>query len=241
MLLPLAAGLLLTSGRNIGRLGAVVVLAAGILALGMTYSRASWLGLVMAAGIFLILWKPGLIPPIIVLAVICVPLLPETILNRFLTIGRAGSDSTFTSRFPLYEAGLEILKQSPVAGAGLGGDAVRQYILDRNIYSLMVYYAHLHNVFLEVWVENGLLGILSFLAASLWGIKGMARAGRSGGDRTARIFANACCASVAGSLLTGMVDYIWAYPRVMCIFWFVFAFGLAAVRIAGEEKGVEHV
>ena len=51
----------------------------------------------------------------------------------------------------------------------------------------------------------------------------------------------ACCGSVAGSLLTGMVDYIWAYPRVMCIFWFVFALGLASVKLAGEEKGVRHV
>ena len=34
-----------------------------------------------------------------------------------------------------------------------------------------------------------------------------------------------------GSLLTGLVDYIWAYPRVMCIFWFVFAFGLAAAAL----------
>ena len=49
---------------------------------------------------------------------------------------------------------------------------------------------------------------------------------------------------MAGTLLTGMVDYIWAYPRVMCIFWFVFALGLAAVRLSGETEekgGVSHV
>ena len=241
MLLPLTAALMITSKKPLGKAAALCVLLAGVLALGMTYSRASWIGLVAAAGIFLVLWKPGLIPPILILAVICIPLLPESIMNRILTIGRATSDSTVTSRFPLYQAGFELLKQSPLTGAGLGGDAVRQYILDHQIYELMVYYAHLHNVFLEVWVESGLLGFLSFLAASLWGLKGMVRGSCMGSDRTVQIFSAACCGSVAGSLLTGMVDYIWAYPRVMCIFWFVFALGLASVKLAGEEKGVRHV
>ena len=241
MLLPLTAALMVTSKKPLGKAAALCVLLAGVLALGMTYSRSSWIGLAAAAGIFLILWKPGLIPPIIILAVICIPLLPESIMNRILTIGKATSDSTVTSRFPLYQAGFEVLKQSPITGAGLGGDAVREYILNHHIYELMVYYAHLHNVFLEVWVESGLLGFLSFVAASLWGLKGMARGSRTGGDKTVRIFSAACCGSVAGSLLTGMVDYIWAYPRVMCIFWFVFALGLAAMRLAGEEKGAEHV
>ena len=241
MLLPLTAALMVTSKKPLGKAAALCVLLAGVLALGMTYSRASWIGLAAAAGIFLILWKPGLIPPIVILAVICIPILPESIMNRILTIGKATSDSTVTSRFPLYQAGFEVLKQSPITGAGLGGDAVREYILDHKIYKLMIYYAHLHNVFLEVWVESGLLGFLSFVAASLWGLKGMARGSKTGGDKTVRIFSAACCGSVAGSLLTGMVDYIWAYPRVMCIFWFVFALGLAAMRLAGEEKGAEHV
>ncbi len=243
LLLPLAAALMLCAKRRLARFGALIALLAGILALGMTYSRASWLGCAAAAGIFLILWKPKLIPPLLVLAALCIPLLPETILNRFLTIGSAASDSTVTSRFPLYQAGAEVLKASPLTGAGLGGDAVRQYILDRNIYPLMVYYAHLHNVFLEVWVEKGLLGLVSFLAAMLWGVKSMARSSRKGAPE-ARIIASACCAGMAGTLLTGMVDYIWAYPRVMCIFWFVFALGLAAVRLSGETEekgGVSHV
>ena len=237
MLLPLAAVLLICARRLPGRLMGLVSLLAGVLALGMTYSRSSWIGLAAAVLLFLALWKPRLIPPLLVLAVLCVPLLPETILNRILTIGSAGSDSTVTSRFPLYKAGSALLRQSPLTGAGLGGDAVRKYILDHNIYSLMVYYAHLHNVFLEVWAEGGLAGLLTFLGASLWGMKRMGAAGVCHRKITpARLTAAACCAGVAGSLLTGLVDYIWAYPRVMCIFWFVFALGLAAVRLTGEEK-----
>ncbi len=241
MLLPLTVPLVLTTKKPLGRLAAVFIFAVGVLALGMTYSRASWIGLAAAALVFLLLWKPGLIPPLLILAIFCVPLLPETILNRISTIGKATSDSTVTSRFPLYGAGAEVLVRSPIFGAGLGGDAVKRFIRDRRIYPLIVYYAHLHNVFLETWVETGLLGIFGFLGASCCGVRTLARRSRRGQDRTVKLFCACCCGSLVGSLLTGLVDYIWAYPRVMCIFWFVFAFGLAAIRLSGEEEGAKNV
>ena len=235
MLLPLTAAAMLGARRWYSRLGALLALVLGGLALGMTYSRASWLGLLAAAGVFLLLWRPRLIPPILLLGILCIPLLPDTILNRFLTIGQAGSDTTFTSRFPLYRAGAELLRRSPLTGAGLGTDAVRMYIFDHGIYDLMIYFGHLHDLYLEVWAEMGLLGLLSFLGAMLWGLKGMARRCRRRGDPAVKTVAAACCAGTVGSLLTGVVDHVWAYPRVMCIFWFVFALGLAAVRLLGEE------
>ncbi len=239
MLLPLTVPLMLTSRKPLGKAAAAVVLAVGVLALAMTYSRASWIGLAAAALVFLLLWKPGLIPPFLILALLCIPLLPDTILNRLSTIGKATSDSTVTSRFPLYGAGAEVLVRSPIFGAGLGGDAVKRFIRDRRIYPLIVYYAHLHNLFLEVWVENGLLGIFGFLGACCCGLRSLARRSRRGKDKTVKLFCAASCGSLAGTLLTGMVDFIWAYPRVMCIFWFVFAFGLAAIRLSGDGAAEE--
>lgn len=40
-------------------------------------------------------------------------------------------------------------------------------------------------------------------------------------------------------MLCGMADYIWNYPRVMLIFWFVCALTLAAVRLAGRQSQEE--
>ena len=39
-----------------------------------------------------------------------------------------------------------------------------------------------------------------------------------------------------GCLLCGMADYLWNYPRVMLIFWFVCAIVLAGVRLAAREE-----
>ena len=42
--------------------------------------------------------------------------------------------------------------------------------------------------------------------------------------------------ALLGGLLCGMADYLWNYPRVMLIFWFVCALALAGIRLAGQEK-----
>ena len=39
-----------------------------------------------------------------------------------------------------------------------------------------------------------------------------------------------------GTMLCGMADYIWNYPRVMLIFWFVCALALAGIRLAAREE-----
>lgn len=43
-------------------------------------------------------------------------------------------------------------------------------------------------------------------------------------------------ASMAGILVCGIADYIWNYPRVMVVFWFVFAVMLSGVKLAKKSK-----
>ena len=44
----------------------------------------------------------------------------------------------------------------------------------------------------------------------------------------------AACAALCGALVCGLADYLWNYPRVMCIFWFVFAVALGGVKLCEE-------
>ena len=45
----------------------------------------------------------------------------------------------------------------------------------------------------------------------------------------------AACAALCGSLVCGLADYLWNYPRVMCIFWFVFAVALGGAKLCMEN------
>lgn len=235
LLLPLVLALILCSRHLFSKLAASGVLVVGVAALGMTYSRASWVGMACAMVVMVFLWKPRLIPAFAVLCCLAVPFLPTTIWNRILTITNL-SDSSTASRVPLLKAALEVIRTRPLWGAGLGTAAPQAYIAEWNLYHADFPYVHSHNFYLEVWVEAGLLGVVSFVASMLWNIKRAAHTVRHCGDSAARTITCAAAAALCGTMVCGLADYLWNYPRVMCIFWFVFAVALAGVKICRTEN-----
>ena len=208
--------------------------AVGVAALGMTYSRASWVGIAGAMVVMVFLWRPRLIPAFLLLCCAAVPFLPATIWHRILTITNF-SDTSTASRFPLYEAALAVIHRSPLFGAGLGSDAVKKYIKDYNLYHGDAPFVHAHNFYMQVWIEAGLPGILGFLGSVLWNIKRGAHAVRHSEDSAARTLTCGAVSALCGIAVCGMADYPWHYPRVMCIFWFTFAMALAGTKVCRTE------
>jgi O-antigen ligase len=239
LLLPLVIALILCSKRALGKLAACGVVVIGVAALGMTYSRASWVGFACAMVVFVFLWKPKLIPLFAAACCLAVPLLPDTIWNRILTIGNT-SDTSTASRIPLYQAALAVIQKSPISGAGLGTAATQAYIKEYDLYTGDAPFVHAHNFYLEVWIEAGLLGALSFVASLLWNIKRAAHAARHSESSIARTLTCAAAASLCGAMVCGLADYLWNYPRVMCIFWFVFAVALAGVKLLNSQTQDTH-
>ena len=234
LLLPLVLALILCSRHAVSRLMACGVLLVGVAALGMTYSRASWVGGACAMVVMVFLWKPRLIPAFAVACVLAVPFLPDTIWNRILTIANP-ADSSTASRIPLYKAALEVIRQSPISGAGLGTAAVQTYIGDFNLYHGEAPFVHAHNFYLQVWIEAGILGFIGFTGGMLWNIKRAAHTVRHCSSSAARTITCAACAALCGAMVCGLADYLWNYPRVMCIFWFVFAMAAAGVKVCHRK------
>ena len=235
LLLPLAVALLLSSRRWWGRLLALAAIGAGGAALLMTYSRASWVGLFAAMVLFVFLWNPKLVPLCALLCVAAIPFLPETVWNRILTITNF-SDTSTSSRFPLFIATIRALRMSPVTGAGLGGDAVRKFIKVNELYHAKAPYVHAHNMVLQVWVETGLLGIVAFLGSMLWIVKRTVGAVRLKCSAPARTITIGGACALAGGMVCGLADYLWNYPRVQCVFWFTAAVTLAGLKICRKES-----
>lgn len=241
LLLPVVLGLALCAKKPIFKVAAGGIFLIGAAALGMTYSRASWVGIACAMAVAVFLWKPRLIPLFIACCLLAIPLLPDSIMNRILTI--ANTDDTSTAgRVPLYQAALGTIRESPFTGAGLGIDTVQKFIKDNNLYHGRAPFVHAHNIYLQVWIEAGLLGIVSFVGASLLNIKNAARAVRHCGDSAARTLTCAAASALCGLMVCGLADYPWHYPRVMSIFWFVFAVCIAGTKLcrkseSGQENG----
>jgi O-antigen ligase len=230
LLLPIVLGLMLCARRPAFKAAAAGIFVVGAGALGMTYSRASWVGIAAAMAMAVFLWRPKLIPLFAAGCLLVIPLLPSSILNRIQSITNT-SDTSTSGRIPLYQAALATIGKSPITGAGLGTAAVQQFIKDNNLYHARAPFVHAHDIYLQVWIEAGLLGVVSFVGAMLLNIKNAARTVRHCGESAARTLTCAAASSLCGIMVCGLADYPWNYPRVMSIFWFVFALCIAGTKL----------
>ena len=239
LLIPVVIVYMLTSRRWSGRALGLVSALAGCAALIMTYSRASWLGFAFAIFLLVAMWKRNLLPVFVAAAFVGLALLPDTVFNRILSIFDT-SDTSTSSRFPYYQAALTFLKQHPLTGAGLGSDAVRDAVRGMHLYHGHDYFVHCHNTYLQLWCETGLVGLITFVGGIFWTFKrGAKAAAKAACSPALRLAVLGGASALMGSMLCGMADYTWNYPRVMLIFWFVCALTLAGIRLAGREAEQE--
>ena len=240
ILLPLVLGLALSSKTWRGRIAAEAVWVLGLAALLMTYSRAGWIGFALSVVVLILSTRPMLLLPLFAFCLAAIPLLPSAVWTRITTITNM-SDTTTSSRFPLYAAAWETIKREFLIGVGLGTDALKLYIKNYRLYHGSAPFVHAHNLYLEVWAEMGILGLGAFVGSLIWAVKRGFRMAAACHRTAARTMTRAAAAGLCGIALCGMADYPWHYPRVMVVFWFLFAMTLAGAKVCRREIAAEAV
>ena len=204
-----------------------------VVALLMTYSRSGWVSFALAAVVFLALWDKRLLPLVVVAAVVALPILPDSVFNRILTIGNT-ADSSNRYRLYIWSSVLQMLGDYGLTGIGLGpGNFIPLYANYSSSMASVAYHSHM--LYLEVWLETGLIGILSFLAMYLGIIRRGLRAIRHA-DPLVRNVLIAAISSLVGVSFVCAAEYIWFYPRVMFAFFILLGVTLAAVKLADESR-----
>lgn len=202
-------------------------------ALLMTYSRSCWVSFAITAVVLVFFCNKKLLPVLIVAAIACIPLLPETILARILTIGST-KDSSNMYRVYIWEGVLRMLEKYWLSGVGLGPANFKAvYIGVCNTVAAPA--AHSHMLYLELWVELGILGVLSYLGMlfSIFRRSVISLKYASGSIRFAIIGA---CSSLVGLMFASAAEYIWYYPRVMLTYFIVIGIIYACINIAHKES-----
>lgn len=235
MLVPLDFALIGTARTRGGRFCAVIALVPCLISLAFTYSRSSFIALLLAVVIFFALQDRRVIPLFLVLALLAFPLLPRSIYERVLSIGDK-EDTSVNYRFAIYEAVGEFLKDHWKRGVGLGSDVLQKVL--KAEYEPMYdgnYPIHAHNGYLQVWCEMGILGLLSFLGLLGGQLKGALRAFRRGTDPRVKLMLSGAAAGFCGILVISVAEYTWFYPRNMFIYFFLFGIIGACVKLAGAN------
>ena len=205
-----------------------------ILALVLTLSRGGWIGFAFGILIFIILIEKRLLLSAIPLALGGVYFLPQSILNRILSIGNL-RDSSNAYRIRMWDITLDIIRDNWLVGVGFGYIPFK-YTFETYIRTMPVY--HSHNTYLQVTSEMGILGLIVFLALIFIIYKYSIKRLIKGEDRYIRTMAVGVLAGLAALLGHGLVESVLYLPRIIITFWTLVALLLALMRISGKPEEI---
>jgi len=204
-------------------LAALSILA--IVNLVLTSTRAAWIAFAIGVFVFVFLKNRKLIPLMIIIGIAAIPFLPQSIISRLSSVGK---DSSSLYRIDIWKGSLAMLKDYWITGIGLGPETPMKLFSG---YSRLQTPAHSHMLPIEIWLEMGLTGIVSFI----WFVVRMVKKSFVSIYSTKSTFLKnviaASVASYAAILAMGLTDYVWFYPRTMNMFWFNTGIFIAAVNM----------
>jgi hypothetical protein len=235
LMLPFYISTVLNAKTLYKKLIYVIFMLPPVLALGLTYARSCWGAFAIGIVIFVFLKNYRLIPLAAAAGLAAIPFLPQSIFHRLVTIIGL-KDTTFIFRGLVYRSVIPVFRDFWVTGLGLGPapfmSAYQRYFM----FTDMITPTHSHNLFLEIWLEMGLVGIVAFLWLIFRTIKkSISVIYRRDSDKALNNILIAGIASITGILTVGLVEYVWFYPRIMLVFWFVFGIMLTAVTLSKKE------
>lgn len=206
------------------------------LCLVLTQSRGCWIGFILSVFVFVTFYEGklwGLIP-----AALCILpfVIPETMIDRFMSIGNMDDTST-SYRVYIWMGTLGLLKHYWLGGIGMGEAAFNE------VYPFFSYNAiqapHSHNLYLQLTVEGGLGALIVFIAMQAIFAKKMSDVYRLNDKKSLdSSMVLALASGVIGFLAQSMFDYTFYNYRVMAIFFMVLAMGACFINLSREETRI---
>jgi len=201
---PLAAvGTFLAQRGRLFFATAAVLAAFGVY---VSFSRGALVGLAVVPFVFLRGWRLWLVGPLLILVVYVSA--PGAITARFATLSSSGSE--LATRADIWRAAEAIWVRHPVLGVGVGGfpQAYTVVPIPDKLYlpaTIFVPPPHAHNLFLNLLAEQGLVGLLAFLALVIVAGRTALRM-RAGPDRETRWLGSALIAALLAFLVHNLFD-----------------------------------
>lgn len=190
----------------------------GLIGLGLSLSRAGWLGLIAAIGVYAIIAADVKVRKLIFavgcVAIIIIAVTPNL---RYRFLLPFYGEKSAVSRLSLWSTGIKGIKESPILGLGLHGFSQNWGRLNTD--PGLDTHNFPHNIFLNFWVETGLLGLLSvctLIGFFMWqGIK----------NKTDSIKLGIALFLIA--LITqGVIDNPYFKNDLALVFWMLLALGI---------------
>ncbi|MCL2216845.1 MAG: O-antigen ligase family protein [Defluviitaleaceae bacterium] len=232
LMIPLSIALIFYARRILLKICAAGITLLLLAALGLTFSRGSYVAVAVAVALFVLILERRAIVLFVGGLFVLPFVLPTAVLNRLLSI-LDFTDSSTMYRLAIYRGALRLLGDFWMFGIGQGVDA---YNRAAPLHALAgVHAAHSHNLFLQIFLETGIVGFLAFMVVLALFFHGQFSFMRKAADSRRRILSAAMTSAVVGFLVMGLFDFPFHNYSVMLAF-FLFLGLASAVTSAGEES-----
>ena len=211
-----------------------------VMCLVYTWSRGSWLGLIFAILIlFAIMNKNSIVAYLGILLIVpfAPAVLPNSIIQRITTIGNIADTST-SYRVSIWQASLKMIKDHIVSGIGVGVEAFKLVYPEYSLAGIESA-PHSHNLYLQICVELGAVGLAVFLLAMFFFLQHCFTAIKKADEKYIKLLAAGGLCAVTGFLVNGFTDYVWYNYRVYLIFWLVISITTAICRFGRKNQSLD--
>lgn len=231
MLFPFAAHVFLCFEDKKQRLLGLFCLVASLGGIACSYSRGPYVYAVLVFAILLFHGGKKLKTLLAVGGVSACGILVvfNGTVKRLLTLF-SSKDISVNTRKDLWAAVIDMIKNKPIKGYGTGFDNVRQML--HNTYG--VKQPHAHNIFLEAWVEHGILGPILLAAIFVVFVITIIKLIKLGAKQ--KEYGVTLFASVSGFLLCGMTDCLFYGFKPLQYFMMILALSQAVSAIYLKNK-----
>ena len=173
-------------------------------------------------------------------SLMAVPFLPDSIMTRIMSLVSGFSnnghiDTSAAHRLALWKGVSYMIRDYGVTGIGLGPASFNSLYPDYAQLGAVDGAYHTQTLYLELILEVGVLGLVSFIWMALRNIKNIVVARRGAGPVLKPVLI-ACAAALIGIAFSCCVEYIWFYPRNMFAYFILFGISIAAVNMANTKE-----
>ncbi len=220
MALPFSVYYAFSGRRTTMKLVARIAVVFAVAGVGVSLCRGAYLALLVMIVVWMIFVARSRIP-LITFGVAGVSCLPQSILDRFVSIG--SGDKSIMNRLRQWQIALEHIAARPLFGYGAGVSNTTDML-----HAAKMDAPHMHNLILMLWIEGGLpslilVGMVIFTVLR-YSMDLLIR-------RINRPLAVALMAFVAGFMTCSMFDFPLMTPKLVGFFLIVMAIADAGARV----------
>ncbi len=227
MVIPLMTALFIVGKGPRMKVGGAFAIVVTVGCLVYTWSRGAWLGIIIGMLLFFLMYSKNTMA-LLLFGSVGIPflpfILPSSITSRFLSIGNLGDSST-SYRVNIWRGVVNMAEDFWTSGIGVGNPPFA-VVYPAYALSGIETAPHSHNLYLQILVELGVVGLAVFLTLLFINAQGGFEFHMKE-KRREKLYSSAIFCGIIGVLAQGMTDYIWYNYRVFLMFWLILGLGVA--------------